>query len=171
MGGRDNKRVLRRDFKTARPDVWDASRARDGGRANSGFVGEGDKTNVDFEAYYQAQGIVPAGEWGAFMAALRKPLPVTFRITGIGRFANDFRDMLQANLFSHFSGGDILARPRGWGAVGGAAGWRGSAAARLLPPRAHARSGAGAHRLKRHPTCRCHRAPLASPPTPNPYPQ
>lgn len=55
-------------------------------------------------------GIVPEGEWDAFLAALRKQLPVTFRITGIGKFANDFRDKLQANLFSHFSNGDILVR-------------------------------------------------------------
>lgn len=51
--------------------------------------------------------------------ALRKQLPVTFRITGIGKFANDFRDKLQANLFSHFSHGDILVRA----ALIGASAW------------------------------------------------
>lgn len=32
--------------------------------------------------YYKNQGIVPEGEWEDFLAALRKPLPITFRITG-----------------------------------------------------------------------------------------
>ncbi|CAM9670776.1 unnamed protein product, partial [Phaeothamnion confervicola] len=33
-----------------------------------------------FEAYYQAQGIMPPQEWSAFVTTLREPLPATFRI-------------------------------------------------------------------------------------------
>lgn len=50
-----------------------------------------------------AQGIVPEGEWGAFMAALRRPLPAAFRINGSGRFAADLRDRLTQDFFSQFS--------------------------------------------------------------------
>ena len=38
--------------------------------------------NDSFEAYYRGQGLVPDGEWEAFMTTLRKPLGVSFRITG-----------------------------------------------------------------------------------------
>lgn len=44
------------------------------------------KENELFERYYQELGIVPAGEWEAFMAALREPLPATLRITGYRRY-------------------------------------------------------------------------------------
>lgn len=43
------------------------------------------KENELFERYYRELGIVPAGEWSAFMAALREPLPATLRITGYRR--------------------------------------------------------------------------------------
>ena len=38
--------------------------------------------NVSFESYYRGQNIVPEGEWEAFMSTLRKPLGISFRITG-----------------------------------------------------------------------------------------
>lgn len=44
------------------------------------------KENELFERYYRELGIVPAGEWGDFMAALREPLPATLRITGYRRY-------------------------------------------------------------------------------------
>lgn len=43
------------------------------------------KENALFERYYAALRIVPEGEWEPFMAALREPLPATFRITGYKR--------------------------------------------------------------------------------------
>ncbi|OXB53620.1 hypothetical protein ASZ78_000101 [Callipepla squamata] len=43
------------------------------------------KENELFERYYREQRIVPDGEWDAFMAALREPLPATLRITGYKR--------------------------------------------------------------------------------------
>ena len=51
------------------------------------------------------QGIVPEGEWDAFMGALRAPLPTTFRINGSGRFAADLRDRLAEGYFAQLSGG------------------------------------------------------------------
>ncbi|EIE23789.1 tRNA-methyltransferase, partial [Coccomyxa subellipsoidea C-169] len=64
-----------------------------------------------------SQGIVPEGEWDAFMATLRKPLPTTFRINGRGRFAADLRDRLQQDFFSQFNenmevDGEPLEAPR-----------------------------------------------------------
>jgi hypothetical protein len=45
-------------------------------------AGDGELTNAKFEAYYRAQGIIPDDQWPAFLAALRKPLPSSFRVTG-----------------------------------------------------------------------------------------
>lgn len=64
-----------------------ASDGADGG-AFQGWAGgypEIVKENELFERYYRELGIVPAGEWGDFMAALREPLPATLRITGYRR--------------------------------------------------------------------------------------
>lgn len=41
-----------------------------------------DRSNEAFEKYYKAQQIVPEEEWEEFMSALRRGLPVAFRITG-----------------------------------------------------------------------------------------
>lgn len=41
-----------------------------------------ERSNEAFEKYYKAQNIVPEKEWDDFMAALRRGLPVAFRITG-----------------------------------------------------------------------------------------
>lgn len=37
-------------------------------------------SNPVFEAFYQAQGIVPPEEWKTFMKTLLEPLPASFRI-------------------------------------------------------------------------------------------
>lgn len=59
-----------------------------------------------------AQGIVPDGEWDAFLATLRRPLPVTFRINGSGKFADHLRDKLQQDFFAQFGSGELMV---GWG--------------------------------------------------------
>jgi 16S rRNA C967 or C1407 C5-methylase (RsmB/RsmF family) len=46
---------------------------------------------------------VPEGQWEAFLAALRRPLPTTFRINGSGGYANELREKLESDFFSHFS--------------------------------------------------------------------
>ena len=40
---------------------------------------------------------MPAEEWAAFLAALKRPLPTTFRINGSSKFAADLRDHLAAD--------------------------------------------------------------------------
>eukprot|EP00198_Chlamydomonas_reinhardtii_P014070 XP_001703407.1 tRNA-(m5C) methyltransferase [Chlamydomonas reinhardtii] len=64
-------------------------------------------SNAAFEEYYLAQNIVPEGEWGAFLAALKRPLPVTFRINGSGRFADHLRDRLTSDFFAQFGDGNL----------------------------------------------------------------
>ncbi|KAL6760331.1 tRNA-methyltransferase, partial [Haematococcus lacustris] len=81
-------------------------RGRGGGRGGRGgkpnlFVE--DKSNADFEEYYKAQGIVPEEEWDAFLACLRSPLPVTFRINGSGPFADHLREKFEKDFLSYFS--------------------------------------------------------------------
>ena len=90
-----DKRVLKRDFKTHRADKWNES-SRD--------ATQGEQSNAAFEEYYKQQNIVPEGEWDSFMAALRAPLPTTFRINGSGRFAGDLRDRLEKDFWKQFGG-------------------------------------------------------------------
>jgi multisite-specific tRNA:(cytosine-C5)-methyltransferase/tRNA (cytosine34-C5)-methyltransferase len=56
------------------------------------------------------QDIVPEGEWQEFLDILKKPLPITFRINGSGRFANELRQKLESDFFSHFSEGPVMVR-------------------------------------------------------------
>lgn len=65
-------------------------------------------TNADFEEYYKTQDIVPEGEWDAFIDILKKPLPITFRINGSGRFANELREKLESDFFANFNKGPIM---------------------------------------------------------------
>lgn len=81
-----------------------------GNERDTSWVTFNDKQNDDFEEYYRAQDIVPEGEWDAFLACLRKQLPVTFRINGSGRFADHLRDKLQSDFFSHFSEDKLIVR-------------------------------------------------------------
>ena len=41
------------------------------------------------------------------MAHLRKPLPITFRINGSGKFAADLRDRMENDFFSQFADGPV----------------------------------------------------------------
>jgi hypothetical protein len=54
--------------------------ARDEPRGNMWTLVE-NGTNALYETYYQEQRIVPEGEWEAFMQALRRPLPTSFRVS------------------------------------------------------------------------------------------
>ncbi|KAK9905535.1 hypothetical protein WJX75_001721 [Coccomyxa subellipsoidea] len=106
------QRVMKRDFRQQRDNNWTEQRRRDGDQWATPT-----HENADFEEYYKMQGIVPEGEWDAFMETLRKPLPTTFRINGRGRFAADLRDRLQQDFFSQFSEnmeveGEPLEAPR-----------------------------------------------------------
>ena len=50
---------------------------------------------------------MPEGEWDAFMAVLRTQLPTTFRINGMGKFAQDLRDKLETDFLRTFSEGAV----------------------------------------------------------------
>eukprot|EP00850_Spirogloea_muscicola_P004927 SM000022S07141 [mRNA] locus=s22:98292:108187:- [translate_table: standard] len=115
-GGRRGKRgrTQRRDFRTGRREnVW--KRPRGDGGDGGGGGGDGQPQggtwegfvydNEHFEAYYKAQAIVPEGEWDAFMAILRVPLPATFRINGSGKFALGIRDQIQRDFLQEFKKG------------------------------------------------------------------
>ncbi|NXA33978.1 NSUN2 methyltransferase, partial [Eudromia elegans] len=72
----------------------------DGDRAGwSGGYPEIVKENELFERYYRELGIVPPGEWAAFMAALREPLPATLRITGYKSHAREVLHCLKSKYF------------------------------------------------------------------------
>jgi multisite-specific tRNA:(cytosine-C5)-methyltransferase/tRNA (cytosine34-C5)-methyltransferase len=60
------------------------------------------------QPYACLQDIVPEGEWQEFLDILKKPLPITFRINGSGRFANELRQKLESDFFSHFSEGPVM---------------------------------------------------------------
>ena len=46
--------------------------------------------NDRFSAYYKAQKIVPEEEWDAFIDALRRHLPTTFRVAGSRQYVHIF---------------------------------------------------------------------------------
>jgi hypothetical protein len=60
---------------------------------------------------------VPEGEWKQFTEALKKPLPITFRVNGSGRYANELRETLETDFFAKFSKGPIIVSGRLHGAV------------------------------------------------------
>lgn len=62
------------------------------------------------QEYYKKQFIVPEGEWDDFMATLNKNLPVTFRITGSGKFAADLRSKLENDFLSQMSAEPLIVR-------------------------------------------------------------
>lgn len=60
------------------------------------------------------QEIVPEGEWDQFVEMLKKPLPITFRINGSGRYANELRETLESDFFTNFSKGPIVVSTAGF---------------------------------------------------------
>ena len=63
-------------------------------------------SNPEFEEFYRAQQIVPPEEWDSFMAALRRPLPVTFRIDGAPEFVHEFLPVFKDKFLSALKAGD-----------------------------------------------------------------
>ncbi len=99
------QRTQRRDFGN-RDNKWESNKKRKGE-----FLERENMSNAAFEEYYREQGIVPPGEFGAFLDALRKPLPITFRINGSGKFANELRDKLQSDFFANFASMEVRHAP------------------------------------------------------------
>ncbi|KDD75934.1 hypothetical protein H632_c429p1 [Helicosporidium sp. ATCC 50920] len=94
---------MRRDFKGGRANEWTEKRQRvEGGWASA------PTSNDAFIEYYQAQGICPAEEWETFMETLNRPLPMTFRINGSGKFAQELRERLANDFLSAFGEGQSL---------------------------------------------------------------
>ena len=98
---------MRRDFQGEgrRENAWGDRR-----QGHGEFLDRKQLSNEAFEEYYRVQGVVPEGEWDAFVASLRKPLPITFRINGSGKFAMELREKMQSDFFSNFSSGPIMVR-------------------------------------------------------------
>ena len=69
-GGRPSEpRIIKRDGRVNRPSMPD----REGDWMT-------DWSNIKFERYYEAQGILDSSEWQLLMDAMRKTLPTTFRL-------------------------------------------------------------------------------------------
>ena len=102
------------DFrKSNRPDTWTQDQEGGGGAAAGGFnkkpPGDLQSSNEAFELYYKSQKILPEAEFPDFLAALRRPLPLTFRVNGTGPFALDLRSELEAGFeAAGFGGGKPL---------------------------------------------------------------
>ena len=64
------------------------------------------------------QDVVPEGEWDDFMAALRRPLPLTFRINGSGSHAATLQDKFTNDFFKSFGeakieiDGEVIEPPK-----------------------------------------------------------
>jgi hypothetical protein len=96
---------MRRDFQGEgrRDNAWER-------KGHGEFLDRKQLSNEAFEEYYRVQNVVPDGEWDSFVASLRKPLPITFRINGSGKFAMELREKMQSDFFSNFSSGPIMVR-------------------------------------------------------------
>ncbi|KAL4448837.1 hypothetical protein ABPG77_007554 [Micractinium sp. CCAP 211/92] len=60
-------------------------------------------SNGGFEEYYKEQGVCPPEEWDTFLLCLKKPLPITFRINGQGKFADRLVAQLESNFLKQFT--------------------------------------------------------------------
>ncbi|XP_019346642.1 RNA cytosine C(5)-methyltransferase NSUN2 isoform X2 [Alligator mississippiensis] len=94
---RDRRRQLQQQQRRERGGGGDGQGGDPAGWA--GGYPEIVKENALFERYYAALRIVPEGEWEPFMAALREPLPATFRITGYKSHANEILHCLKNKYF------------------------------------------------------------------------
>eukprot|EP00049_Salpingoeca_infusionum_P004386 m.78659 g.78659 ORF g.78659 m.78659 type:complete len:797 (-) comp12542_c0_seq1:1531-3921(-) len=93
--GKKWKRSKKGGDGAAGPDgSWD----RRAGRKNYKDI---PRENAAFEKYYKAQSIVDPSEWDAFMGALRRSLPTTFRITGTRDSALEVLRQFEDDYFSH----------------------------------------------------------------------
>jgi hypothetical protein len=73
--------------------VGDSGEWQDAPRSNKWELVE-NGTNALYETYYQEQLIVPEGEWPAFLQALRRPLPTSFRVSPTSQYVLRFFKLL-----------------------------------------------------------------------------
>ncbi|CDK29542.1 unnamed protein product [Kuraishia capsulata CBS 1993] len=67
-----------------------------GNRPNSGYRDDWKpivRENEKFESYYKNQGLIPEEEWEDFKATCQKNLPLTFRITGSKKHAEEIKSL------------------------------------------------------------------------------
>lgn len=87
-----------------------ARSANKGGSRGGSTAGQADRwvdtpnTNVKFEAFYKAQGILPDEEWDQMIAAFHAPLPTTFRITGSRPIAASLNKLIEETYVPFLSG-------------------------------------------------------------------
>ncbi|EJT99310.1 S-adenosyl-L-methionine-dependent methyltransferase [Dacryopinax primogenitus] len=60
--------------------------------------------NPKFRAYYEAQNIMPAAEWPAFINSMMAPLPTTFRVTGSRATAQELNELIKAQYLPSLTG-------------------------------------------------------------------
>ena len=73
------------------------------------------KENALFEKYYKQLGIMPDEEFSTFMSTLKRPLPITFRITSYKSFAQQVLSILKDKHFKYLDeiikedGGELVS--------------------------------------------------------------
>ncbi|OAJ44123.1 hypothetical protein BDEG_27388 [Batrachochytrium dendrobatidis JEL423] len=106
MGRRGGKRKHGSNRKAVSKDTENSGNHQD--NRNADYVSyEVVMENKKFADYYKAQNIVSESDWDDFMAALKRPLPVSFRITGSRGDASDLREYMKKVHFPALQGFDI----------------------------------------------------------------
>ncbi|CAF4417092.1 unnamed protein product, partial [Adineta steineri] len=70
------------------------------------------KENALFEKYYKEMHLVPDNEWDAFLAALKEPLPVTFRVTGFRSHAFAVMHLIRERYFQPLESSTAIEKPK-----------------------------------------------------------
>jgi len=70
------------------------------------------KENAVFEKYYKQLNLIPSGEFDEFMSTLKRPLPITFRITSYKCYANELLNHLKEKHFKYLD--EIVKEDGGW---------------------------------------------------------
>lgn len=65
------------------------------------------KENKRFEEYYKGQQCIPSEEFDSFMEAMRKPLPVVYRLTGYKSHAKQLLKQMKKNHFQNLDSIDL----------------------------------------------------------------
>ncbi len=69
------------------------------------------KENAIFEKYYRQLKLIPSDEFDDFMSTLKRPLPITFRITSYKCYANELLTHLKEKHFKYLD--DIVKEDGG----------------------------------------------------------
>jgi hypothetical protein len=69
------------------------------------------KENAIFEKYYRQLKLIPSEEFDDFMSTLKRPLPITFRITSYKCYANELLTHLKEKHFKYLD--DIVKEDGG----------------------------------------------------------